>query len=47
MYDKQTKTASCKYCAYRTICAFNSKENKYEYLQNKTKEQILEEIKGN
>ena len=44
MYDKQTKTATCKYCAYKTICAFNSKENNYEYLAHKEKERILEEI---
>ena len=35
----------CKYCEYKTICAFNPKINNYEYLQNKTKEQILSEIK--
>lgn len=46
MYDKQTKTATCKYCAYKTICAFNSKENNYEYLAHKEKERILEEIKN-
>ena len=45
MYDKIKKTCSCDYCKYKTICEFNPKQNKYEYLQNKTKESILEEIK--
>ena len=45
MYDKASKSASCKYCEYKTVCAFNPSENKYNYLQNKTKEIILEEIK--
>ena len=44
MYNKAKKISSCEYCKYKTICAFNSKQNKYEYLQNKTKELILEEI---
>jgi len=47
MYNKTNKTASCKYCEYKTICAFNSSKNKYKYLQNKTKDMILEEIKNN
>lgn len=46
-YDKAKKTSACKYCEYKTICAFNPKINNYEYLQNKTKEQILEQIKEN
>jgi len=45
IYDKKTKTSNCKYCEYKTICAFNPKENEYKYIQDKTKEQILEEIK--
>ena len=47
MYDKSKKTSSCKYCEYKTICAFNPEINEYEYLQNKSKELILEEIKEN
>ena len=46
-YDKAKKTSTCKYCEYKTICAFNPNINKYEYLQNKSKETILEEIKEN
>ena len=45
IYDKTKKISACKYCEYKTICAFNPKINNYEYLQNKTKEQILSEIK--
>ena len=47
IYDKTKKTSTCKYCEYKTICAFNPNINKYEYLQNKSKETILEEIKEN
>ena len=46
MYNKSEKKSSCEYCAYKSICAFNSKINSYEYLQKKSKELILEEIKG-
>ena len=46
MYNKTEKKSSCEYCAYKTICAFNPKINNYEYLQKKSKELILEEIKG-
>ena len=46
-YDKGTKASSCKYCEYKTVCAFNPSINKYQYLQNKSKELILEEIKEN
>lgn len=45
MYDKSSKTSTCKYCEYKTICAFNPSINKCEYLSHKNKEQILEEIK--
>lgn len=45
LYNKASKSASCKYCEYKTVCAFNPNINKYEYLQNKSKEIILEEIK--
>lgn len=46
IYDKKTKTTNCKYCEYKTICAFNSRANEYKYINQKTKEQIFEEIKG-
>ena len=47
MYNRKNKTATCKYCEYKTICGFNPSVNEYEYLQNKSKEIILEEIKNN
>lgn len=47
MYDKRIKSSACKYCAYKAICGFNPNVNKYEYIQNKSKEIILEEIKNN
>lgn len=47
IYDKKSKTESCKFCEYKTICQFNPQINKYEYIQNKTKDEILEEIKNN
>ena len=43
-YNKKTKIDSCKFCEYKTICKFNPKTNKYSYIDNKSKEQILEEI---
>jgi len=45
MYDKKSKIATCKYCEYKTICGFNPSINQYEYLQNKSRETILQEIK--
>ena len=32
IYDKTKKISACKYCEYKTICAFNPKINKYEYI---------------
>ena len=46
LYDKQSKTLSCKYCPYLSICGFNPAVNKYTYIENKSKEIILDEIKG-
>lgn len=45
IYNKWDKTSGCDYCKYKTICAFNANINKYEYVQKKSKELILEEIK--
>lgn len=45
MYDKSGKKVSCEQCSYKSICAFNPKINSYEYLQKKTKEEILDEIR--
>ena len=45
MYSLKTKTTSCKYCTYNAICRFNVSCNHYSYIQNRTKEKILEELK--
>ncbi len=44
VYNKKTKTDSCKYCEYRTICRFNPRTNSYSYIENETKEEILEKL---
>ena len=46
LYNKAKKLSACKYCPYNSICGFDSSVNKYMYLENKSKELILEEIKG-
>ena len=45
-YYKDKKTP-CKYCEYKSICGFNMGgcENSYNYIDKKSKEQILSEIK--
>jgi len=47
IYDCKTNISACEYCKYKTICTFNSKINTYEYLKNKSKEEILREINYN
>ena len=44
-YYKDKKTP-CKYCDYKSICGFNMGgcENKYNYIDKKSKEEILQEI---
>ena len=44
-YYKDKKTP-CKYCDYKSICGFNMGgcENKYNYIDKKSKEEILHEI---
>jgi len=44
IYNKKTKTDACKYCEYKTICRFNPKQNSYAFIENKSKEEILELI---
>lgn len=44
-YSKKTKTEACKYCEYKSICGFDPNINHYTYIENKSKEEILEEIK--
>ena len=45
-YYKDKKTP-CKYCEYKSICGFNMGgcENKYNYIDKKSKEEILDKIK--
>ena len=46
-YYKSKKTP-CRYCEYKSICSFNMGgcENKYNYIDKKSKEEILEKIKN-
>lgn len=44
IYDKKTKTEACKYCSYKTICAFDTNENSYKYIENKTKKELLNSL---
>ncbi len=43
------KKTPCEYCEYKSICNFDPKieKNEYRYITNKTKEEVLEEIKEN
>ena len=45
-YYKDKKTP-CKYCDYKSICGFNMGgcENKYNYIDKKSKEEILSKIR--
>jgi len=47
-YYKDKKTP-CKYCDYKSVCGFNMSgcENNYNYIDKKTKEEILTKIKEN
>lgn len=40
------KKTPCEYCEYKSICNFNPKfeKNEYRYIQNKTNEEVVEEI---
>ena len=46
-YKKQTETP-CRYCEYKTICGFNPrlKNNKYNYIDKKSKDEILMKMKS-
>ena len=45
-YNKKGKTP-CQYCKYKAICGFDPriKENKYYYIDQKTKEEVLQKMK--
>ena len=42
------KSTPCEYCSYKSICNFDSKmaNNDYNYIPNREKADILEEIKN-
>ena len=44
-YNRKTKIDACKYCEYKTICRFDPKVNHYAFINNKSKEEILHDIK--
>lgn len=44
IYNCKTNVSACTYCNYKTICTFDSNINTYNYLKNKSKEEILKEI---
>ena len=44
-YYKKNKVDTCKYCEYKSICGFNPKVHEYLYIENKSKEEILEQLK--
>ena len=46
VYNAKTKTTTCKYCTYSGICGFDANLNSYAYVGNKTKDVIMEELKG-
>ncbi len=45
-YTISGKLTPCRYCKYKSICQFNPKfkGNDYKYIQNKPKQEILDEI---
>ena len=45
-YNKQGNTP-CKYCEYKSVCGFNTKQNSntYNYIDKKTKDDIVHKIK--
>ena len=46
-YSIKNKKTPCEYCKYKTICNFDSDEckGKYNYIANKEKNVVLQEIK--
>ena len=43
-YYKKNKVDTCKYCEYKSICGFNPKIHEYLYIENKPREEVLEEM---
>ncbi len=44
VYYKKKKDSSCKYCKYKSICGFDPKVHEFLYIQNRPKDEILEEL---
>ena len=44
-YNKSKKEEACKYCEYKSICCFNPNVNNYSFIENKTKQELLENLK--
>lgn len=46
-YNQKDKRTPCSYCQYKSICQFNPKfkNNNYKFIQNKNRQDILDEIK--
>lgn len=44
-YNKSKKEEACKYCEYKSICCFNPNINNYSFIENKTKQELLEDLK--
>lgn len=44
-YNKSKKEEACKYCEYKSICCFNPNINNYSFIENKTKQELLENLK--
>ncbi len=47
-YNIKKKSTPCEYCSYKSICNFDNRmaNNEYNYIPNKEKTDILEEIKN-
>ena len=43
-YYKKNKIDVCKFCEYKSICGFNKNTNDFTYIENKTKDEVLEEL---
>lgn len=43
-YYKKNKVDACKYCEYKSICGFNPKVHKFAYIENKPKDEVLDEL---
>ena len=46
-YQRKTKKTACDYCEYSSICNFKESNLQYKYVENDTKEGVLNKIKNN